>query len=170
MEHTEKSISLTIQMTPSAMFDFLYWHSYHGFMGVVNYGFSLIALIALLCGFGKGNLVATIALLVLASLFTIVNPLLLYYKAVRQVKKTPMFQKPLEYTFDEKGFSVAQGKEQAFASWSEVLLLRETNKTIVLYLGAANATVLPKKDCKEHLAGIKDLIRAATPEVAKKLK
>ena len=166
----EKSISLTIQMTPSAMFDFLYWHSYHGFMGIVNYGFSLIALIALLCGFGKGNTIATIALLVLASLFTIINPVLLYYKAVRQVKKVPMFQKPLEYTFDEKGFQVAQGTEQAFASWEDVLLLRETKKTMVLYLGASNATVLPKKDCKEHLAQIKEFIRTAVPELAKKLK
>ena len=166
----EKSISLTIQMTKSAMFDFLYWHSYHGFMGIVNYGFSLIALIALLCGFGKGNVIATIALMVLASLFTIVNPALLYYKAVRQVKRIPMFQKPLEYTFDKKGFSVSQETEQAFASWSDVLLIRETNKTIVLYLGAANATVLPKKDCKEHLAQIKEFIRASAPEVAKKLK
>lgn len=166
----EKSISLTIQMTKSAMFDFLYWHSYHGFMGIVNYGFSFIALIALLCGFGKGNTIATIALLILASLFTIINPILLYYKAVRQVKKTPMFQKPLEYTFDEKGFHVAQGAEQAFASWGDVLMLRETNKTIVLYLGASNATVLPKKDCKEHLAQIKEFIRAAAPQAAKKLK
>lgn len=166
----EKSISLTIQMTKSAMFDFLYWHSYHGFMGIVNYGFSLIALIALLCGFGRGNAIAMIALIILASLFTIVNPLLLYYKAVRQVKQTPIFQKPLQYTFDEKGFCVSQEKEQAFVAWSDVLLLRETNKTIVLYLGAANATVLPKKDCKEHLAQIKEFIRAAAPEVAKKLK
>lgn len=166
----EKSVSIIIQMTPSAMFDFLYWHSYHGFMGIVNYGFSLIALIALLCGFGKGNAIATIALIVLASLFTIVNPALLYYKAVRQVKRTPMFQKPLQYAFDEKGFSVSQGKEQAFASWSDVLLLRETNKIIVLYLGSANATVLPKKDCKEHLSQIKEFIRIGAPEVAKKLK
>jgi len=166
----EKSISLTVQMTPSAMFDFLYWHSYHGIMGVVNYGFSLIALVALMFGFGKGNTIATIALIVLASLFTIVNPVLLYYKAVRQVKKTPMFQKPLEYTFDEKGFSVAQGNEKAFASWSEVLLIRETKKTIVLYLGASNATVLPKKDCKEHLTAIKDFIKEGNKEVAKKLK
>ncbi len=166
----EKKISLTIQMTPSAMFDFLYWHSYHGIMGIVNYGFSFIALLALVFGFGKDNTIATIALIVLASLFTIVNPALLYYKAVRQVKKNPMFQKPLEYTFDEKGFSVAQGKEKAFASWGDVLLLRETKKTIVLYLGAANATVLPKKDCKEYWAEIKAFIKNGNEEVAKKLK
>lgn len=166
----EKNISISIQMTANAMFDFLYWHSYHGMMGIVNYGFSFIALLALLFGFGKGNTIATIALVVLASLFTIVNPVMLYYKAVRQVKKNPMFQKALQYTFDEKGFSVTQGAEKAFASWNDVLLLRETKKTLVLYLGASNATVLPKKDCKEHLVAIKEVIRKANPEVAKKLK
>lgn len=166
----EKKVSLTVQMTPNAMFDFLYWHSYHGIMGIVNYGFSFIALLALVFGFGKGNTIATIALIILASLFTIINPLLLYYKAVRQVKTNQMFQKPLEYIFDEKGFGVAQGEEKAFASWSDVLFLRETKKTIVLYLGAANATVLPKKDCKEYLTEIKAFIKSGNKEVAKKMK
>ena len=166
----EKSISLTIQMTPNAMFDFLYWHSYHGFMGIANYGLSLIALVALLCGFGKGNMIATIALVVLASLFTVINPILLYYKALCQVKKTPMFQKPLQYTFNEKGFQITQGEQTAFVDWDKVVLLRETKKTIVLYLGASNATVLPKKDCKEYLVQIKELIREANKEIAKSLK
>ena len=166
----EKKVSLTVQMTPTAMFDFLYWHSYHGMMGIVNYGFSFIALLALVFGFGKGNTIATIALIVLASLFTIINPALLYYKAVRQVKTNPMFQKPLEYTLDEKGFSVAQGEEKAFASWSDILFLRETKKTIVFYLGASNATVLPKKDCEKYLTQMKEFIKSGNEEVAKKLK
>ena len=61
-------------------------------------------------------------------------------------------------------------EEKAFASWSDVFFLRETKKTIVLYLGAANATVLPKKDCKEYLTEIKAFIKSGNEEVAKKLK
>ena len=81
-----------------------------------------------------------------------------------------MFQKPLQYDFDEKGFTVTQEDESASAAWTDVLLIRETRKTIVLYLGAANATVLPKKACGERLSEIKELIRAAAPQIAKKLK
>lgn len=167
---TENKISITVQMTTGDMFDFLYWHSYHGVMGLLNYGFSLAALVALLCGFGKGNSMATVALVVLAALFTVINPLLLLQKADKQIKRTPMFQKPLQYDFDEKGFTVTQEDESASAAWTDVLLIRETRKTIVLYLGAANATVLPKKACGERLSEIKELIRAAAPQIAKKLK
>lgn len=170
MSTEQKNISVSVQMTTGDMFDFLYWHSYHGVMGIVNYGFSLAALVALLCGFGEGNLMATVALLVLAALFTVINPLLLLQKADKQVKNTPMFQKPLQYTFDEKGFTVTQETESASAAWTDVLQIRETKKTMVLYLGAANATVLPKKACDGNLEEIKKYIRNAAPEAAKKLK
>ena len=139
-------------------------------MGIVNYGFSFIALIALAFGFGKGNTIATVALIVLASLFTIINPALLYYKAVRQVKKTPMFQKPFQYTFDAKGFSVVQENEKAFIFWSQIILIRETKTTMVFYVGASNAIILPKKDCKENLIEIKEFIKEGNKEVAKALK
>ena len=170
MNTEQNKISVSIQMTTKDMFDFLYQHSYHGVMGFVNYGFSLVALMALLCGFGKGNSIATVALVILALLFTVINPFLLLQKADKQVKGTPMFQKPLQYTFDENGFTVTQDGESAQAEWSNVLLIRETKKTIALYLGAANATVLPKREIGKELNAIKEYIRTAVPEVAKNLR
>ena len=170
MQETKKSVTVSVQMKTPYMFDFLYWHSYHGFMGVLNYGFSLVAFVALLCGFGDGNPMATIALIVLALLFTVINPLLLLQKAAKQVKKSPMFQKPISYSFDDKGFTVTQEQESATAEWAEVMLVRETKKTLVLYLGAANAIVLPKAECKEAMTEIKNLLSAARPVFASRLK
>ena len=80
MEQTEKQVTISVQMKTGYMFDFLYWHSYSGVMGIVNYGLSLAAVAALVAGFGKGNPVATVALLVLSLLFTVINPLLLLQK------------------------------------------------------------------------------------------
>ena len=40
-----KKISLTIKMKVGYMFNFLYWHSYHGIQGIINYGISAVALI-----------------------------------------------------------------------------------------------------------------------------
>lgn len=170
MQSTENKVTVCVQMKTAYMFDFLYWHSYHGIMGVVNYGFSLVALGALIMGFGKGNPMATVALIVLSLLFTVINPLLLLQKADKQVKRVPMFQKPITYSFDAKGFSVTQEKESAEADWADVMLIRETKKTLVIYLGAANAVVLPKDQCGDALAGIKSLLKAARPVFASKLK
>ncbi|MBO5354336.1 MAG: YcxB family protein [Lachnospiraceae bacterium] len=165
-----REIKFSVQMKVSYMFDFLYWHSYHGMTGVVNYAFSLAGVAALIAGFGKDNTAVTVMLVVLALLFTVINPLSLLYKAARQVKRAPMFQKPLHYCFDDKGFTISQESSSDSARWEDVIFIRETGKSIVLYMGAANAIVLPKKDCGSQLPELKALLRAKLPEQAKKLK
>ena len=152
------------------MFDFLYWHSYHGVTGIINYALSFAGIAALIAGFGKGNAFVTVMLVALSALFTVINPLSLLYNAARQVKKSTMFAKPLYYKFDTRGFSVSQDNNADSAEWKSVVLIRETGKSIILYLGAANALILPKKEIGEQMADLKKLIRAALPEQAKKLK
>ena len=167
---TGKKVSLTIQMKTGYMFNFLYWHSYHGIQGIINYGISAVALVLLLCNFMGDSETVRFWLILLALLFTVLNPVLLFYKAARQVAMTPMFKKPFSYTFDEEGFTVEQDGASARASWSDVLLIRETGKIIALYMGASNATILPKDQCKEALTELKEFIRKAAPEAAKNLK
>ena len=165
-----KEVRFSVQMKTIYMFDFLYWHSYHGISGIINYALSFSGIAALIAGFGKGNTFVTVMLMALAALFTIVNPLSLLYKASRQVKKTPMFAKPLYYQFNTRGFSISQDNNSDSAEWNKVVFIRETGKSIILYLGAANALVLPKKEIGDQLNDLKKLIRAALPQQAKKLK
>jgi hypothetical protein len=167
---SNKQIKFSVQMKTAYMFDFLYWHSYHGITGVINYALSLAGIVALLAGFGKDKPMVTVMLLALASLFTVINPLLLLYKAARQVKKAPMFAKPLYYKFDTRGFSVSQDNNSDSVEWNTVIFIRETGKSIILYMGAANALVLPKKEIGNQLGDLKKLMRSAIPEQAKKLK
>ena len=165
-----KEVKFSVQMKTGYMFDFLYWHSYHGITGIINYALSFAGVAALIAGFGKDNTAVTIMLVVLASLFTVINPLLLLYKAAKQVKRTPMFAKPLQYKFDTRGFSISQESSSDSAEWSSVIFIRETGKSIILYLGASNALVLPKKEIGSQLEDLKKLMRSALPELAKKLK
>lgn len=167
---TFKEVKFSVQMKTVYMFDFLYWHSYHGITGIINYALSFAGVAALLAGFGKDNTVVTIMLVALSLLFTVINPLLLLYKAAGQLKRTPMFAKPLHYKFDTRGFSISQDNNSDSAEWNSVVLIRETRKSIILYLGAANALILPKKEIGSQLEELKKLIRSALPEQAKKLK
>lgn len=164
-----KEVKFSVQMKTVYMFDFLYWHSYHGITGIINYALSFAGIAALIAGFGKDNIMVTVMLVALASLFTVINPLLLLYKAARQVKKTPMFAKPLHYKFDTREFSISQDSNSDSAKWDSVVFIRETGKSIILYMGASNALVLPKKEIGNQLGDLKKLMRAAIPEQAKKL-
>ena len=165
-----QEIKFSVQMKTIYMFDFLYWHSYHGITGIINYALSFAGIAALAAGFGKGNVTVIVMLVALSLLFTVINPLSLLYKAARQVKKSPVFAKPLMYTFDETGFSVSQEENTSSVNWDAVVLLRETGKSIILYLGAANAQILPKKEIGSQVDELKTLIRHALPQHAKKLK
>ena len=167
---TLKEVKFSVQMKTAYMFDFLYWHSYHGITCLINYALSFAGVAALLAGFGKGNTVVTIMLVALALLFTVINPLSLLYKAARQVKRSPMFAKPLYYKFDTRGFSISHDNNSDSAEWGAVVLIRETGKSIILYMGAANALILPKKEIGDQLADLKKLIRTMLPEQAKKLR
>lgn len=174
MENKERDssgkLSFDVQMKTAYLFDFLFQHSYHGLYGVFNFGLSLLAIVLLIHGSGKDNIVATAALAVLALLFTVINPLLLYRKAARQMKRTPAFQKPLTYELAEEGLTCSQEGERAVSEWESVVLIRETGVNLILYFGAANAVVLPKAEFSEHVGEVKEMLRKKCPDLAKKLK
>ena len=51
---SNKEVRFSVQMKTVYMFDFLYWHSYHGITGIINYALSFAGIAALIAGFGKG--------------------------------------------------------------------------------------------------------------------
>ena len=65
-----KEVKFSVQMKTMYMFDFLYWHSYHGVTGIINYALSFAGIAALIAGFGKGNTLVTVMLVALSALFT----------------------------------------------------------------------------------------------------
>lgn len=166
----ENKVSFDVQMKTGYLFDFLFQHSYHGLYGVFNFGLSLLAVVLLVRGSGKGNIAATVALVVLALLFTVINPLLLYQKAARQMKRTLAFQKPLTYELDEEGLACTQEGERAVSEWGSIVLIRETRTNLILYFGAANAVVLPKAEFLPQVPEVKKMLHEKCPDLAKKLK
>lgn len=174
MENKKKDssgkLSFDVQMKTAYLFDFLFQHSYHGLYGVFNFGLSLLAIVLLIRGSGKDNIIAIVALVVLALLFTVINPLLLYQKAARQMKRTPAFQKPLTYELEEEGLACSQEGERVVSEWENVVLIRETRTSLILYFGAANAVVLPKTEFSEQVGEVKEMLRKKCPDLTKKLK
>ncbi len=108
------------------------------------------------------------ALLLIAALFTVINPVYLYYKAAKQVKLTPMFANPLDYVIGEEGLTVSQGEEALTVEWKELRKVVETKKDFYVYLSLTRAYIFPK----ENLAGLEEAFRVAVkshtkPEICK---
>lgn len=151
-----QEIRFSVKMKVKTMYRFLMHHGYAGVSGIINLVISGGALALLIAGVGE-SVTSKVALGIVAALFTVINPLYLYYKAAKQVKLTPMFAKPLDYTVNEDGLTVSQGEEALTVAWDELRKAVETGKDFYIYLSLTRAYIFPKED----LAGQEEALRAA---------
>lgn len=155
----EKQIEFDIKVEKNDMYDFLMSHFYSSFSGRFGIVLSIGALMVFFYGLGKAEMSKLILLLVLALLFTVVQPLQMKQKAAAQVKNNPLMQEPFHFVFDEKGMHVSQKKEKAFLAWKEVRQVKETKHSIFVYATSINANILPKEQLGENLEPLKALIK-----------
>lgn len=148
-----------ILMNVKDMYRFLMRHAYIGISGVINLIISGGAFVLYLMGAGGNSKVSNGILLIVAALFTIINPIYLYYKAAKQVKLTPMFLKPLDYKINDPGVFVSQGEEKLSIEWEQIRKVIETKKDFYIYLSPTRAYILPKEQYEDKVEVVKDLIR-----------
>lgn len=151
-----EEIRFNVKMKVKTMYRFLMYHGYAGISGIINLIISGGALALLIAGVGEGT-TSKVALVIVAALFTIINPLYLYYKAAKQVKLTPMFAQPLAYQINDGGLTVSQGEEELKVAWEELRKVVETKRDFYIYLSLTRAYIFPKED----LAGKEDALRKA---------
>lgn len=148
-----------ILMKVNDMYRFLIRHAYIGTSGVINLIISGGAFILFLVGAGGNSGVSNGMLLLIAALFTIINPIYLYYKAAKQVKLTPMFLKPLEYIINDEGILVCQGDEKLTIKWEQIRKVIEAKKDFYVYLSPTRAYILPKEQYDNQVEVVKELIK-----------
>ena len=154
-------IKLKIQVTVSELFDFLINHTYSSFSGYVGIILSICAIIGF--GYSVNNEVMNpaykFALLFTGLLFTVIQPVMLYFKARKQVKQNEAINKPLEYLINADGIKVSCGEESVDYSWNDVMRITSTKKSVIIYVNRFRAFVLPKRDIGEQLDTLKTLVR-----------
>lgn len=166
----EKEIMFQYQTKVSDMYRFLMHHAYVGVSGIINLLISAGALALLFAGAGGGQAFSNLMLILIASLFTIINPILLYYKAAKQVKLTPMFQKPIDYYINEEGILVSQGEEKLLINWTDIWKAVETKQAFYFYLSMRGAYILPKEAFMGQVDAVRKLVMEHATEARKKLK
>lgn len=155
----EQEVKFQVEIRVQDMYRFLMRHAYYGLSGIINLIISGGAFVLFLLGKGTGSPFGNAMLLLIAALFTIINPIFLYYKAAKQVKLTPMFKKPLDYIINDKGITVRQGEEELPIEWTHVYKVIETNKDFYIYLSLTRAYILPKNQYTDKVELVKKLLQ-----------
>ena len=95
-----EEIKFSVKMKVIDMYRFLMYLSYSGRSCVINMVISVGALVLLFAGVADST-GAKVALGLIAALFLVVNPIFLYYRAAKQVKLNPAYEKPMDYLVND---------------------------------------------------------------------
>ena len=155
----EKEIKLTIHIKTMDMFRFFMKHFYSGFSGIFGLILSLGAFVFLLFRLGKSEPFQILLLIILASLFTVLQPVQFLMKAYQQVKILPIYKIPLEYVLNDTGIHVKQNEETVDLPWENIKKVTECKKEVYIYTSAVHAFILPKSQMKEKEDAAKTILK-----------
>lgn len=154
-------VKIEAKLTQKEMFSFLMKHTYSSFSGFIGVLLSVCALMGFFTFLTNPNMnpVYKIVLLVTGLLFTVIQPIMLYQKAGKQIKKNTSFAKPITYIFNERLIEVSQDEAKVSYEWLDVTKVTTTKSLVIIYTGKMRAFVLPKSAIGDRLNDLEDLIR-----------
>lgn len=112
--------------------------------------------------------------IIVALMFTVINPLSLAFKTFKQLKTSPSYKQPLVYTFGDDGIGVSQGEEHMDLEWKGVYRLLMTKYMLAVYTNRMHAFVIPLDqlgdDKGKILASVVNFTAGYKPRVSRSLK
>jgi len=97
------------------------------------------------------SLVAYISIVLLCCLL---NPVSLLSQAKRQLKESPSYQQPIEYTLQPEYLTVSQGEEHLEVGWELIYKIKMNSKMVAVYTSKINAFVWPLSELGEDKQAI----------------
>lgn len=135
-----------VNMTVNDMYNFNVYHNYHNLGGVAGLLFGVIAIAIAIISYGQVNISYTLMVGFFGLFFTVITPLRILLKSAQQVKLTPMFKKPLKYIISEDNILIKQDEAEAEILWEDVYRVKQTNKSLVIYVTPIRAYILPDRE------------------------
>ncbi len=125
---------------------FLMYHNYMRPGGIAGVIISVAAIVCLFVGWSNWTYTQKGLLVVLALLFTVIQPLMLIARGKKQLSME-QFQKSFHYTFDPDKVSVSQDGEKQEFGWDEIRKVVIRKDAIYVYMTTQSAFVLAKDQC-----------------------
>ncbi len=136
---TEFKVNITVK----DMFCFQMNNTYRKLTGIIWIIFSIVVIGVVIYTWGDVKILNSILLIAVASLYTVVNPILLYLRAKAQVKNNDYFNNELSYKTDSNGIIVSQGTESTTIKWNEMWKAVKYGDIVVVYVTTIRAFILP---------------------------
>lgn len=155
-----KELEFDVELTTSDLYRFSMRHSYLSISGLFGLLISIGSLIYVAVSFSTLDKTACMALVIIGCLFTVVQPVMLYFKASNQVRINKNINASLHYVISEEGIVVSQGDQEGAVKWEEVQKRIITSRALYLYMSPIRAFIFPKGQCGEKYSQICEMVES----------
>lgn len=155
------SLKLDVKMDMKSLGGFLLYHNYVRVAGVFSVLISLGALAGLIVKWDVWMASQKVMLVILALLFTVIQPLMLLYRGSRRLQSED-YQKPFHYEFNEDGIVISQGDLRQESAWRDVRKIVYRKNAIYVYMSTVSAFVLPREQCDGRFEELISLMKERT--------
>lgn len=134
------------QVTEKDLMNFKLYHNYHSVGGVAGLLFGIVALVICIVSINYVNISYTLMMGFFGIFFTIYTPIGMKLKVRKQMKNVAAFKEPVKYVVTEDKITLSQGEVTEELLWDQVYKIKSTGKSLVLYITAVRANIIPIKD------------------------
>lgn len=154
-----KIIELKMKITTRDLWIFSMYHSNRGFQGVFNIIFTLAWFYLLITQ--ELDIPRRIAYLVCAMMFSVIQPLLLYLKSMKQAK-TDAIRQEFILSIQEKGLKVTRANSSGEFAWEDIYKTMFYPNLIIIYVDIRRAYLIPKRYWKENQKELIQILKEKT--------
>jgi uncharacterized membrane protein len=154
----DMSIEVDVKLDTKSMGGFLVYHNYSRASGLFSVLISVAALVGLIWKWDNWMLSQKVLLVILALLFTVIQPIMLVWRGSRQLQ-TEEFQTPFHYVFNENGIVISQKDQKQEFQWRDVRKIVYKKESIYVYMSTVSAFVLPKSQCSGRFDELVKMMR-----------
>ena len=151
-------IKFSVKIDGDDMVNFILKHSYSNISGWLGVAISLFAIVYLVLSYKQNDMSMNIALIFIGCLFTIVNPIMLTYKAKKQVKTNPTFEIPIDYTLADEALVIEQKEDQVVLPWNEIRIVKDFGRSLIVYVSKVRAFIMPKNQIGDQYEAVTKLM------------
>lgn len=143
-------INFSVDLTVKDMYRFLLYNTYYKFTGILWIVFSFVVVGITIYTWETVPLMNSMLMIALAMLYTIINPILIYIKARKQIKRNHQILSDLQYKINDQGIYIFQGEEEAHCEWNQIWKIVQYKNQVVAYVSTSRAFIFPMDSIKEQ--------------------
>lgn len=163
-------IKLQVKMTTKDMYDFMLYHAYTGFLGIMSVVAGVVILVMGINILNSGDELSGYVMLFFAGSILFFLPVALWLTSHSQVANSRRFQEPIDYAFSGKGIQIKQGDKQIDRPWDDITKAVATRKSVFLYTSRVSAIILPKSVIGERYSDLVEMLYKNVPNNRVKIK